>query len=108
MGAALYDDGLLLLDDAGLTIRRYYFPLGTAKRLSYNVIRGIDVRPMGPMTGSWRVWGTGGLRHWFPLDVGRPRKHTLVVIDAGDSVKPCVTPAEPDRFVEMLQRRIRS
>jgi hypothetical protein len=106
MGAALYDDGNLVLDDGGLTIRRYYFPLATEKRLPYSTIRSIDVQPMGPMSGSWRIWGSGSLGHWFPLDTGRPRKHTLVVIDAGDSVKPCVTPTEPERFVEILQSRI--
>ncbi|MUL65527.1 hypothetical protein BOO86_13695 [Mycobacterium sp. CBMA 234] len=106
MVAALYDDGNLTLDDDGLTIRRYYFPLGTEKRVPYVAIRGIDVRPLGAATGSWRLWGTGSPSHWFPLDMHRPKKDTLVVIDTGAKVKPCITPAEPQRFVETLRARI--
>lgn len=108
MGNALYDDGSLLLDDEGLTIRRYYFPLCTSKHLLYSAIRGIDVLPLGVLTGRGRIWGTGSLRHWFPLDIGRLRKPTLVAIDAGDFVKPCVTPTEPERFVEILRSRMAS
>ncbi|MGB8403367.1 MAG: hypothetical protein WCE30_04720 [Mycobacterium sp.] len=106
MSDALYDDGLLLLDADGLTIRRYYFPLCTAKQLPYSAVRGIDVRPLSAMTGRGRIWGTGSPRHWFPLDMGRPRKHLLVVIDAGHSIKPCVTPTEPERFIEILRSHI--
>ena len=32
---ALYEDAGLLLDEDGITIRRYYFPLATPKRISY-------------------------------------------------------------------------
>ena len=39
MKQALYDDGLVTLDADGLTIRRYYFPLGTSKRIPYVQIK---------------------------------------------------------------------
>jgi hypothetical protein len=38
---ALYEDAGLLLDDDGITIRRYYFPLATPKRIAYADIQGI-------------------------------------------------------------------
>ena len=105
MGTALYDDGLLMLDEDGLTIRHYYFPLGTSKRLPYSAIRGIEVRRLGLLTGRGRIWGTGSLSHWFPLDCRRPQKSVVVVIHTDGSVKPCVTPVDPQRFVGVLRDR---
>src|SRR5437588_597278 len=54
----LYDDGLVTLDVAGLTIRRYYFPLGTSKRIPYARIKGVQEWRMGLLTGKGRLWGS--------------------------------------------------
>jgi hypothetical protein len=102
----LYDDGGLVLDEDGLTIRRYYFPLAAAKRIPYTEMRQVTVRPMGWMTGRGRGWGTAHPGYWFPLDVRRASKRVLVVFDLGRRVKPCVTPDDPDRFVELLHGRV--
>lgn len=106
MSNALYDDGGLVLDEDGLTIRRYYFPWAGSKRISYANIRRAEVRPMGWFTGRGRVWGTADPRYWLPLDVRRARKHTLLVFDTGRCVKPCVSPDDPDRVVELLRGRV--
>ena len=38
-----YDDGGLVLDKDGLTIRRYYFPSAAAKRIPYTEMRNATV-----------------------------------------------------------------
>jgi hypothetical protein len=102
----LYDDGGLVLDEDGLTIRRYYFPSAAAKRIPYNEIRNAAMRPMDWPTGRGRGWGTAHPGYWFPLDVRRASKRVLVVFDLGRRVKPCVTPDDPDRFIEILHGRV--
>jgi hypothetical protein len=108
MGAVLYSDDCLSLDDVGMTIRRYCFPLGSPKRIAYRDIRGVQVETMNWLTGKGRWWGTADPRAWLPLDLRRHRKDKLLVIDVGQRVKPCVSPDDPDRVVELLRTRVRS
>lgn len=79
MGDILYDDGRAVLDDEGVTLRRYYFPIATSKRIPYRSIRQVEAKPLGWLTGKGRGWGTADPRHWAPLDVSRSSKSTLVV-----------------------------
>ncbi len=103
MKQVLYDDGLVQLDLDGLTIRRYYFPLGTSKRISYARIKGVQEKHMGALTGKGRLWGSGDLRHWFPLDPRRPQKEKALVLDVGKWLRPVITPEDPDRVLALLQ-----
>jgi len=102
---ALYDDGLVNLDRDGITIRRYYFPLATPKRIPYSRIKGIQEWRMGGLTGKWRIWGSGDLRHWSPLDTRRPRKDRALILDLGRWVKPTFSPNDPDRVLQILRQR---
>jgi hypothetical protein len=104
----LYDDGLVLLDGEGITLRRYYFPSGASKRIPYHRIRQVVVRPMGWLTGKGRGWGTAHPGYWYPLDMQRPRKDRLIVLDIGGLVKPAFSPEDPDRVVELLRDRTRT
>lgn len=106
MTEALYEDDGLLLDDGGITIRRYYFPLGGSKRIAYPEIRHVKTEPMTWMSGKGRIWGASDPRYWFPLDTRRGTKKTLLVLDLGRRVKPCITPDDPDRVVELLRGRV--
>jgi hypothetical protein len=76
MKQALYDDGLVTLDADGLTIRRYYFPMATSKRIPYTRIKGVQERHMELLTGKGRLWGQGtfgtGYR-WIRADHRRRR-----------------------------------
>jgi hypothetical protein len=51
----LYDDGLVELDQEGITLRRYYFPLAMSKRISYTDIVEYKQRAMGAWTGKGRL-----------------------------------------------------
>lgn len=106
MSEVLYDDGGLLLDQDGLTIRRYYFPWAGPKRIAYTAVRHAVARPMRWRTGKGRGWGTAEPGYWLPLDVRRWRKPTLLVFDVGRRVKPCVSPEDPRRVIALLRDRV--
>jgi hypothetical protein len=106
MKQMLYDDGLIKLDSEGLTIRYYYFPFGTSKRIPYTQIKSVQMRTMGLLTGKGRTWGSGDLRHWLSLDVHRLQKEKAIILDVGTWVRPVITPDDPDRVLALLQERI--
>jgi hypothetical protein len=102
MGDVRYQDGGLVLGEDTLTIRRYYFPWAGPKHIRYTDIRGVEARPMNWLTGRGRGWGSSNPHYWLPLDLGRAGKHTLLVLDLGRWVKPCVTPDDPDLVLRLL------
>jgi hypothetical protein len=99
----LYDDGGCVLDEDGLTLRRYYFPFASSKRIRYGRIRNFDARPMGWLTGKGRGWGTSNPRFWLPLDITRRRKSTLIVLNVAARVKPAFSPDDPDKVLQLLR-----
>src|SRR6266702_7527090 len=98
----LYDDGLVELDDEGIVLRRYYFPWAGSKRIRYSDIRGVQQHAMGTWTGKGRLWGSGDLRHWAPLDLRRPHKDTSIELDLGGFVRPVFSPDDPARVIALL------
>lgn len=101
----LYDDGRVLLDTRGVTLRHYYFPFGTSKHIPYEQIRAVRTQPMSWWTGKGRLWGTSHPEYWLPLDGSRPRKEILLVLDLGARVKPAFSPDDPHRVREILAAR---
>lgn len=61
---------------------------------------------MGWLTGKVRLWESSVPRTWLPLDLGRPRKQTILVLDLGRRVRPALTPDEPDRVAALIRERI--
>ncbi|OSC43038.1 hypothetical protein [Mycobacterium decipiens] len=106
MTEALYEDAGLTLDEDGITIRRYYFPFASSKRVAYSDIRGVKAAPMGWLSGKGRYWGAGDPRYWFPLDMHRGSKGTLLILDVGARVRPCITPEDPEKVIELLKSRV--
>lgn len=105
---ALYEDPGLTLDDDGITINRYYFPFATSKRIAYDDIVGIKAQSMSWATGKGRFWGATDPRYWFPLDIHRGRKSTLLILDVGRRVRACVTPEDPAKVIEVLKARVKA
>jgi hypothetical protein len=98
-----YDDGLVQLDGAAITLRRYHFPSGTSKVTALDTIRGYKVEALGLFMQRFRVWGSSDLRRWLPLDVQRPLRSTLITLDIpGTWPSPAFTPARPDEFTALL------
>jgi hypothetical protein len=98
--AALYDDGRVLCDDEGLTIRFYY--LWGAKRIPYRRIRAATSFRLGALRGKWRIWGSGDLTHWYNLDPQRPKKDVGIDLDVGRHVHPCVTPDDAPSVLRII------
>ena len=107
MTAALYEDAGLLLDENGITIRRYYFPMAGPKRIAYTDIQGVKSEKMTGLSGKGRFWGASDPRYWFPLDIRRRRKQTLLVLGLGRRVRPCISPDDPARVIGLLRERVR-
>jgi hypothetical protein len=103
----LYHDDLVGLDHEGITLRRYYFPLAVSKRISYTDILDVQQRAMGAWTGEGRLWGSGDLRHWAPLDLHRPKKDTAIILDLGKFVRPIFSPNDPERVMALLCEHVR-
>jgi hypothetical protein len=98
-----YDDGLVQLDRAAITLRRYHFPSGTSKVIALATIRRYKAESLGVFTQRLRVWGSSDFRRWLPLDVRRPFKSTLITLDIpGTWPSPAFTPARPDEFTALL------
>lgn len=77
--ATLYQDGLVELTDEEIVFHRYYFPFGTDRHLPWNQIESIQVRQPSVFGGSWRLWGTGDFRTWYPMDNQRPSRDWIFV-----------------------------
>jgi len=98
-----YDDGLVQLDRAAITLRRYHFPSGTSKVIALSTIRGYKAEGLGTFTHRFRVWGSSDFRRWLPLDVSRPFKSTLITLDVpGTWPSPACTPEHPEEFIALL------
>lgn len=98
-----YDDGVIQLDSAALTLRRYHFPSGTAKVIPLSQIRGYQAESLGLFTARFNIWGSPDLRRWLPLDAYRPLKSTLITLDVpGTWPRPACTPARPADFTALL------
>jgi hypothetical protein len=98
-----YDDGLVQLDHAAITLRRYHFPSGTSKVIALRAVRGYKVESLGLAPHRFQIWGSPDLRRWLPLDVHRPFRSTLITLDVpGHSLRPAFTPARPDEFRALL------
>ena len=105
MSANTYDDGLVQLDRAAITLRRYHFPSGTSKVIALSAVRGYRAEGLGLVIQRFRIWGSSDLRRWLPLDVRRPLRSTLITLDVpGTRPSPAFTPVDPDEFTALLDR----
>jgi len=96
-----YDDGRIACDDEAVIIRWYY--LWGHKRIPYTAIRSVTERPLAPIRGKWRLWGSGDFVHWYNLDGTRPKKQTAIEIDLGRRIRPTITPDDPAAVVRMIR-----
>ena len=98
-----YDDGLVQLDRAALTLRRYHFPSGTSKVIALDDDPWLPGEPLGLFMQRFRIWGSSDLRRWLPLDVNRPLKSTLMTLEVADTFPaPACTPVRPEQFLSLL------
>jgi hypothetical protein len=102
-----YEDSRITLDAGGLSLRMYYFPFGS-KHIQFDRIAKVHEHDMGTGIGGgrWRIWGSGDLVHWMPLDAKRPKKKWMYIFRLkGSAFRPCVTPDDPEAFKAALTSR---
>ncbi len=97
-----YSDDLLICDDNGLTIFKYYFPFGAEKFIPWKDIRKYETQKLSLLDGKFRIWGAFGNK-WFHLDLMRPRKQSYIVLDTNHWMKPAVTPNDLTAFLSVLK-----
>jgi hypothetical protein len=73
----IYEDRLVSITGDGITFFHYYFPILSSRRVDFADIDYITVNRATLRTGSWRIWGSGNLRTWFPLDASRPSRDLI-------------------------------
>jgi hypothetical protein len=98
-----YEDSRIECTADGLRIRGYYLPWAS-KQIPYATVRSIRRVNMGALTGRARIWGTGNPRYWANFDPKRPRKRVGFVLDVGRTVRPFLTPDDPDAFEAALSK----
>lgn len=101
----MYKDNLLLIDDAGITIRDYYFPSSSQKVIPWKYLKSAHRFDLTIWNGKFRIWGMGLRPHWFNCDSQRPRKTVGFVLDTGSLIKPAITPDDPEKVREILSQR---
>ena len=106
--AILYDDGRILLDDDGVTLRRFDLLLRDRFIPYSDIARGAE-RPLGRFGGRLRMWGAVDVWVWLGLDPGRRQKDRMIVLDvAGQRTRVALTPDDHDVVVALLAERVRS
>jgi hypothetical protein len=99
-----YDDGNIACDETKITIRRYY-PWFGAKKIPYSSIRSVRSFPLAALTGKWRIFGSGDLKHWWNFDSSRPSKSTGLEINLGRRVLPTITPDDAAAVERIIGER---
>ena len=78
--STLYTDSLIEITDQEIVFRNYYYPSCREKRVLLSDIECVKSKPPSFWGGSWRLWGTGDLRTWFPKDYKRPKRDRIFIV----------------------------
>jgi hypothetical protein len=104
--STIYKDKLIEVTDEGITFHRYYFPFGD-RSIPFAQIERVEVGSPSVIDGSWRLWGTGDFRTWFPLDGERPKRDRIFVATVRDSSRRIGFTVEDAPQVERVLRERR-
>jgi hypothetical protein len=99
-----YDDGRVRCGADSVELRGYYVPWGT-KKISYASIRDVLRVQTGALRGRARIWGTANPGLWANFDPQRPQKKVALILDLGKTVKPFITPQDPDAVETIIRER---
>jgi hypothetical protein len=100
-----YRDARITCTADGIAIRGYYIPWGT-KHIGYDSIRSMQRVNLGALTGRARLWGTANPSRWANFDHRRPFKTVGFDLDLGATVKPLLTPDDPDAFEHAVRAHL--
>ncbi len=98
-----YHDGYADVFEDSIVIKKYYFPIPLSKRIDFNEIESISIETPNIKNGKWRIWGSGNLNTWFPLDFDRHKRNKMFIISIKDKrFKIGLTVTNPDKLTHML------
>jgi hypothetical protein len=102
----IYSDALVDVNDNGIYLKNYYFPLTKAKLLKFSDIIQIEKKIPTLMSGKWRYWGTGDFKIWFPLDLNRSKRDCILFIQlASQRIRVGFTVENTNAFIEAIQAK---
>lgn len=76
----MYKDRLIEFKEDYFILKNYYFPSMTSKKILHSDIKKIEIKEPTLMSGKWRIFGTGNIRTWFPMDSQRPKRDKIFII----------------------------
>jgi len=76
----LYQDSLVVIEEDGITLKNYYFPSMSSKKILFTDVENIKVYEPSILRGKWRIQGTGDFRTWYPADSYRYKRDKIFVI----------------------------
>jgi len=76
----LYQDSLITIEGDYLTLKNYYFPSMSSKKILFANVENIKVYDPSILRGKWRIQGTGDFRIWYPADSSRYKRDKIFVI----------------------------
>ena len=104
--AVLYEDKYLVCDEDAITIKEYYFPVGS-KRIAYDSIKKLSEHPLTAFSGKFRFWGMDLVPYWYHLDWDRHKKYKGIVLDTGNPIKAVITPEQFDMVWVLLKDKVK-
>lgn len=102
----LYQDNLVEIKNDSILIKNYYFPY-ISKKILFTDIETVEIKEPSLVNGKWRIWGTGSLTVWYPIDIHRPmRKEIFFIAYKNKKIKTGFTVADSDKVEGILKERI--
>ncbi|MBW0000039.1 MAG: hypothetical protein JO015_13125 [Verrucomicrobia bacterium] len=99
----LYEDDLVVVTPDSLLLKRYYFPTLQPKLVSLAEIHRIEILRSNLWTGRFRLWGSGDLRTFYPLDLGRPKRDRIFrLTQRGKWIRIAFTVVDAERFIAAI------
>ncbi len=101
----LYSDRLVEISADGITFRKYYILLKSARFVPYSDIDHIDIRKPTIASGKWRLAGSSSPGSiWFPLDWSRYTRDRIFRAALRNGKAICFTVEDSSRVGEVLRR----
>lgn len=101
----LYGDSIVSMRDDDIVIKRYYWPAGK-KRIRYEDIRNVSVRPLKAWHGQFRVHGIDHRGRWYSRDRHRGEKERAIDLTVGWLIHPVLTPDDIDKVLDILDTKV--
>ena len=102
----LYQDSLITIEGDNLTLKNYYFPSMSSKKILFANVESIMVYESSILRGKWRIQGTGDFRTWYPADSYRYKRDKIfVIIFKNKWMRSAFTVENSEKVTEILTEK---